>query len=118
MRGDERCECRAARLACPGRPGTRPPDDGSGSHPAIGPEPHTERGLSRRDACATLDTIRIVPAQTSFFRAGSAASFLTSSLIFCASPFAATMVESSVSTMMLSFTPTNVIGVRPLVRAS
>ena len=56
--------------------------------------------------------------QTSRFSFESAASFLTSSLIFCASPLLAMSVESSASTMMLSLTPTSVIGARFRVRAS
>ena len=56
--------------------------------------------------------------QTSRFSFESAASFLTSSLIFCASPLLAMSVESSARTMMLSLTPTSVIGARFRVRAS
>ena len=37
MRGDERSQRRAARLACPRQPGARPPDGGSESRLAISP---------------------------------------------------------------------------------
>jgi len=56
--------------------------------------------------------------QTSFFNRGSAASFLTKSLIFCACDLCASSTASSVCTRMASRRPTTAMGVRFFVRAS
>ncbi len=60
-----------------------------------------------------------VEAHTSFFRRASSASFLTSSLIFCACDLCASRTASSVWTRMESRRPTTAMGVRrSLLRAS